>query len=107
MNTKGRNFNRRNLIAATAALAGLAGATGPALATADFLTAETPEAATAPVWRFAVEEVLGLGESVRVGDDEGLIVGISCIGPQQYLVQFDDDALAAKWFAHSAVASTA
>ena len=48
----------------------------------------------------------GLGEPVRIGTKDGLIVGMSCIGPQEYLVQFDDGALA-RWFAHEDVASAA
>lgn len=55
----------------------------------------------------AVGEMLCLGEPVRIGTEEGLIVGMSCIGPQEYLVQFDDDALAAKWFAHDEVTGAA
>lgn len=85
MNTKGGNFNRRNLIAATAALAGLAGATGQALAAADFLTAETLEPATAPVWRFAV----GATVDHRTGNMRSIVVsrGHSSNGMEFYGVR--------------------
>lgn len=47
-----------------------------------------------------------LGALVHAGGVAGLVVGVSCVEPPVYLVQFDD-ALAAKWFAHEDIASVA
>lgn len=47
----------------------------------------------------------GLGETVTAGGVEGLVVGMSCVEPAAYLVQFAD--MSGKWFAHEEVASAA